>query len=271
MEGAAVEAFGCSGPYTNPLAQTLTDAAGGFSLVVEPAAAGGLCMALRVQKAGYALTEVRGALEGITVRLQRQRRVSGTIVEIDGGPVDRVTVSSAGSSPLSKTLSDTTGSFVINGVADYMTLVKDGFASRFVVVPPGQDVHLGTVNFQRRLAVQAGSTLVNRLSAADVDYDFYDMWDQEIWCIPCKWIDLDSGQQELVAELRWSPAVPLQLWASTDYGNSAAIGRPKTGEAQLTLRLPSATRLLLVGVASPTRSPQPLEQPVIFELSIVVP
>ena len=266
---ASVGAFGCSSG-ASPLAQTLTDTTGGFSLALESAVGNIGCVFLRVQKAGYALEEVRGGLEGITVRLQRQRRVSGTIVEIDGGPVHGVNISTSGSS-LATVLSGANGSFVIDGVAKYMNLVKEDFASRFIEVPAGQDVDLGTVHFQRRIVVKNGSRVVSRLSAADVDYDFYDMWDNEVWCIPCKRIELDSEQQELVVELQWSAATPLQLWASTDSANTAATDRAKPGESALTLRVSAATRVLLVGVPSPTRSPQPLQQPVNFELSINLP
>jgi hypothetical protein len=252
-------------------AQTLTDTIGGFSLTLDTATSTIGCVSLRVQKAGYATewAQVRGNLEGITINLQRERRVSGTIVEADGGPVLGVRISSAGSSPVSTAFSDANGSFVITGVAKFMNLVKDDFVSRFVEVPIGQDVDLGAVHLQRRILVKSGSRVSGRLSAADVVDDTYPMWDVGIWCAPCRQFDLESGPEELVAELSWLGAVPLHLWATDFYTD--VIGRPEPGASALTLRLPPTARFVLIGIPSSTLSPEPLQQPINFELSITGP
>ena len=264
---ASVEAFICSSDRSQ--AQTLTDTNGGFRLTLDAATSTIGCVSLRAQKAGYATeaVQVRGKLEGVMINLQRARRVSGTIVEIDGGPVHGVTISTAGSLPASTAYSDAHGSFVITGVAQFMNLVKEDFVPRFVEVPLGPDVDLGTVYLQRRILVKSGSVISSRLSAVDlVSGDTYPMWDVGIWCAPCKRFDLDGRPEELVANLRWSGAVPLQLWATDAYTD--VIGRPEPGASELTLRLPSTARFLLIGVPSSTRSPEPLQQPMNFALSI---
>ena len=266
---ASVEAFTCSSDRSQ--AQTLTDTIGGFLLTIDAATSTTACVFLRVQKVGYAIetAQVR-KLEGVMISLQRERRVSGTIVEIDGGPVEGVSISNAGSSPVSTAFSAANGFFAVTGVAKFMNLVKEDFVSRFIEVPAGQDVDLGIVPLQRRILVKNGSRVSGRLSPADVVYsDTYPMWDEGIWCAPCKRFDLDGRPEELVADLRWSGAIPLQLWASDAYTD--VIGRPEPGASALTLRLPPTARFLLIGVPSSTLSPEPLQQPINFELSITGP
>jgi hypothetical protein len=264
---ASVEATCSSDRHSQ--AQTLTDTFGGFSLTLDAATATVGCVFLRVQKTGYATetVQVREKLEGVTINLQRERRVSGRIVEFDGGPVEGVRISNAGSLPLSTAFSDANGFFVITGVAKFINLVNEDFVSGFVEVPIGQDVDLGTVHLQRRILVNNGSRVSSRLSAEDVvSSDSYPMWDLGIWCAPCKRFDLDGRPEELIAELQWSGAIPLQLWATDFYTD--VIGRPEPGASALTLRLPPTARFLLVGVPSSTFSPQPLQQPIDFDLSV---
>lgn len=121
---ATVKAFRCSSRDAS-LAQTLTDTIGGFNLTFDAAMSTMGCVFLRVQKAGYANESAQlEKLEGIIINLQRERRVSGTIVEVDGGPVYGVRISTAGSSPVSTAFSDANGSFVIAGVSKFMNLVN---------------------------------------------------------------------------------------------------------------------------------------------------
>src|SRR5439155_7114226 len=112
---------------------------------------------------------------------------------------------------------DGNGSFVQSAVGAFLTIAKDGYVSRVVEMPEGQDVTLGIVPIQPSIVVSGVSNLSRRISPADVGYQFGDMWDDGVWCRPCKWIDVRTGQQDLEIHLQWSGEIPLQLWATADY------------------------------------------------------
>jgi len=271
---ATVSVVSCnpSPSYGNVFGQALTDATGGFRLTVASGSQFPVgCVFLRVKKEGYVQTDTNsmGSADGITIKLQRLRQASGTVVEVDGGPVPGVkVVSSGGNGPA--TFADANGSFVQHGVGAFLTLEKSGYVSRTVQVPEGQDLALGTVYIQRAIVVSRGTSIARRISSADVDYDLADMWDEAELCSPCKWIDLETGQQDLDIEVQWSGEIPLQLWAATDYYGRSQTAAATPGESALTLRVPAATRILLVGVRRRTGVPQTLLQPEAFELNTIV-
>ena len=86
----------------------------------------------------------------------------------------------------------------------------------------------------------------------------------------CKWIDVQTGQQDLDIQVQWFGEIPLQLWAAADYYGPSLTATARAGESALTLRVPVATRILPVGARSQTRRPQSLPQPQPFDLTTVV-
>jgi hypothetical protein len=79
------------------------------------------------------------------------------------------------------------------------------------------------------------------------------MWDQGVFCSPCKWLDLETGGRDLDIELAWSGDTPLAVWVPADdyYGSVVPrIARP--GESSLRIAAPAASRVVLVGLRSDT-------------------
>jgi hypothetical protein len=266
----SVRSCGDTHPYNHTFGQSTTDAMGGFRLDVSSGSELPIgCVYLRVDKSGYLSTDVHSpqSTDGLAIKIQRLREVTGRVIEVDGGPVSGVSVS--GRYP-SVAISNANGLFVVKEVGTYLTLDKTGYVTRTADVPEGQATDLGTVYLQRAITLATGSRVSSRISSADVPYDLSDMWDQGVFCSPCKSIDLQPGQQNLAIELRWSGDVPLTLWAAADYYGRFSVTTGQPGESALTALIPAATRVLLVGVRSETFTQQTVAQPVPFELTATV-
>ncbi len=261
---AIVDVWRCGGDVV--LVQTLTGSAGEFSLTVD-APPGNWCV--RAHKEGYTWMATAPA-EAITLNLQRLRKTTGTVVEVDGSPVPGAKVYADGAS----TLTDGKGSFSLERVGYFLSLAADGYVSRQLAVPAGQDLALGTLYIQRQIAMSGASRLESQISSADVAYDLSDIWEETYgaWCEPCKWINLDTGQRELSIHLQWSGESPLQLWSTA--GNPYLMAQTATagpGETALSLRVPATTRHLLVGIRMQSGQSRVFQQPVPFELTTSVP
>jgi len=261
---ATVRAFNCS--MSNlVLGQTLTDVSGRFTLEVQSPS--GPC--LLVQKEGYAAgrSNYNEPIDGITLRIQRLRRATGTVVEVDGGPVAGARVWAPGTAALT----DANGRFVLDGVGEWLSAQAEGYLSNGISVPEGHDMAVGTVRIQRQILISRGTGFAGRISSNDIDID---LWDEGNWCT-CKWIDLDTGGLELIVRLQWSGENPLLLLAAEGgYGPyKGATGKP--GESAVSIVVSAATRYLVVGVrnqASVFQPPLPHTQPpVAFELTTSVP
>jgi hypothetical protein len=162
---------------------------------------------------------------------------------------------------------DAAGSFAEDGVGLLLSLSKDGYVSRDVEVPGGQDTTLGDIAIQPKILVSDVAPLTSALGPTDVPYQLADMWDASEWCNPCKWIDL-SITRDAVVNLAWSGVTPLQLWAASDYYGAALRGLARPGETTLSVTVPAATRILLVGARSQTSGPQNISQIEPFELTV---
>jgi hypothetical protein len=260
------------------LTETATDGVGGFSLEFASALLRSGCnpgplrasaVQLRAKKDGYVPNTVTLTAFGVgsTIRLQALRQVTGLVSEVDAGPVSGVTVA-AGSSRV--TYTDSNGSFVLEDVGTFLRLSKDGFVERDVAVPAGRAADLGTLFIQRAITLSGGSAVASRISSMDVAYDLTYLWgDPPALCSPCKWIDMQTGGRELDVRLQGSGSVPLQLWAGAYSPVVSLRAGPKAGESELTLRIPAATRFLLVGLPTDTNVPsrQPFPEPQAFALT----
>ncbi len=271
VEAATVFARNCNSNQ-QVLGQTQTDATGAFRLTIDAAtSATTRCMGLSAEKVGYVATGAyQPGTPPITIRMQRLRRASGRVLEVDGGPLQRVKVSGGGQSGTA-TATDGNGFFVLNGVGGGFYLEKTGFVTRQLQVPEGQDIDLQTVHLQRTMQVSAGSRVTSRVSSSDVYYDSYTMWDEGVFCSPCKAIEIETGQQDLDVELHWTGGSPLTLWTVYSYWNSARTAPALPGVFSLRWRASADTFMLLVGVRSDTFAAQSIPEPVYFELSIKVP
>jgi len=268
VEAATVSAGNCDS-NRQVLGQTETDASGAFRLTIDASTSVTTrCIFLSAEKAGYVKTDIpQLGTPPITIRMQRLRRVAGRVMEVDGGPLQRVTVSGGGQSGAT----DENGFFILNGVGRWFSLEKTGFVTRQIQVPDGQDLDLQTIHLQRTIKVSAGSHVTGRISSSDGYYDSFTMWDESVFCSPCKAFELETGEQDLDVELHWTGGSPLTLWTVYGYYNSTRTAPASPDVFNLRWRAPADTFILLVGVRSNTFAAQSIPEPVYFELSIKVP
>ena len=271
VEGATVSARNCESNQ-QVLGQAQTDATGAFRLTIDAAtSATTRCMGLSAQKVGYLPTDsFQAGTPPITIRMQRLRRATGRVLEVDGGPLQRVKLSTAGQAGTA-TATDENGFFILNGVGRWFDLEKTGFVTRQIQVPEGQDIDLQTIHLQRTMQVSAGSRVTSRISSSDGYYDSFTMWDEGVFCSPCKAIEIETGQQDLDVELHWTGGSPLTLWTVYGYWNSTRTAPASPDVFNLRWRAPADTFILLVGVRSNTFAAQSIPEPVYFDLSIKVP
>jgi hypothetical protein len=147
-------------PDGDVIAQAQTDATGTFRLTIHTDTQHMVgCVDLIAEKGGYesATAEKDTSHDNIRFRMQRQRRVTGRVVEVDGGPVPAVSVETVETYGPSgpATFSDANGFFALNGVGRLLVLYKTGYVARIVEPPQGRDVNLGTIHFQRTIEVSA--------------------------------------------------------------------------------------------------------------------
>ena len=276
VAGATVSAGSCDDTpsYAHVFDQTVTDATGVFRMTIDSGSERPIgCVYLIAEKDGYQRgnekpDEQAENYENITLRIQRLRRVTGRVIEVDsGGAVPGAHLSTGGSTPA---LSAANGFFVLDGVGTSLSLAKHGFVNRIVGVPEGQDIDLGLVRLQRTIEISAGASLTSHISSMDVPYDdFYRMWDDGVFCSPCKLIDLHTQQRDLEIRVHWSGDIPLTLWAGGLVGNTYdELKTPPApaGQSHLSLRVPATSTVLLVGVPSATPGQQSVRTRVPFEL-----
>ena len=269
---ASVIAARCGGGAPQDIdifARTLTDASGGFVLTQDAGAvAPSGCIFLRIEKEGYIPSSwYTGQMNGITIRLQRLRRVTGRVVEVDGGPLSRVEVTYAPHG--SATFTNETGFFALNDVGGYLVFKKSGYVQRGVSVPEGHDVDLDVIHIQRTIVVTGASSLVSRISSADVDYDL-SWWGPDFVCNPCKEIELQTEQRALEIRLQWTGHTQLRLWVASGYYGKIVSAAARLGESTLTLPVDATASIMYVGVSYPIGAPQPaVAEPVPFELTTV--
>ena len=97
------------------------------------------------------------------------------------------------------------------------------------------------------------------------------MWDLGVFCSPCKWIDLQTGQENLEIRLTWSGDIPLTLWTARDYYDRVGMITAKSGESSVRAVVPAdTTRVLLVGIQNAAFEPQPVPHPIPFEVTATV-
>lgn len=282
VAGARVSARSCDDipAYNHVFAEVETGGTGEFRITFRAGSQlRSRCVYLRAEKTGYVRpieeeatwtggrTDIKR--DNITIKLQRLRRATGRVIEVESGAgVPGVEVSGDRSSPPS-VLSDVNGFFVLEGIGNFLNLARNNFVTRIVSVPEGQDVDLGAVPLQRTIALRAGARMTTQISSRDVYYDnFFVMWDDGVFCSPCKAIDLETQGQDLEIRLQWSGEIPLGIWAWMG-GYDESRARPAPGQSILSFRVPAATRVLLVGAASPAPGQQTVGQPVPFELAAV--
>ena len=263
---------GAPPPEVTILARTLTDASGRFVLTHDSPSPLFGCLSLWIEKDGYVPQSWEGPRDGVTIRLQRLRRVIGRVMEVDGGPVSRVEVTPYSPHTGARTSTDHSGFFELNHVGSHIVLRKGGYVQRGVTVPEGQDIDLDVVRMQPRIVLSGASSLVSRISSEDVDHDLSWWGSPEYICSPCKEIELQTEQRALEIRLQWTGNIQLDLWvASGSCCEKIVLARARPGESMVTLPVDATANLMYVGVSYPWGAPSPaFADPVAFELTTAV-
>ena len=201
------------------------------------------------------------------------RTVSGTVAEVDGGPVAGAAVTTAYSP---RAFTDATGAFSLRypGAVspNLLTVDATGFEIRQYGWSSGSaDVTLGTIRLQRTMLLTEMSSLAGIISPNDLP-DYVGEPYESDYCSPCRPLRLRlSVKQNVRVELKWSGGAALQLWARVkdegpgDVVTAAAV----PGQSTLVLNVPArqGDTVLRVGLPLLGRSIQHLEAPVSFEVT----
>jgi len=79
---------------------------------------------------------------------------------------------------------------------------------------------------------------------------------------------VETGPRTLLIRLTWKGDIPLTLWTARDYYDPVGMVTAKPGDSAVTVLAPPDTaRIVLIGIRSTTFDPQPVSQPVLFELT----
>jgi hypothetical protein len=123
---------------------------------------------------------------------------------------------------------------------------------------------------QPTIVLSAVSSLVSRISSADVDYDL-SWWGPEFICSPCKQIELQTEQRALNIRLQWTGSARLRLWAASGYYGPIVSAEAQPGESMLMLPLAADASIIYVGISYPYGGQPPaIPEPVPFELITAV-
>lgn len=203
------------------------------------------------------------------------RMVSGTVGEVDRGPIAGAKVTTAYTP---STFTDSTGAFSVAYPAavllNVLTVDAPGFDSRQFGWSAGSaNVTLGTIRLQRTILLAEMSSLTGILSPNDLPSYVGDAYDSD-YCSPCKPLRLRVGAKLNVrVNLKWSGGTALQLWAWVWINNEgvadaiSAVATPGQSELVLTVPVRPGDTRLWVGLPPLNRSIQHLEAPVSFEVT----
>jgi hypothetical protein len=254
VSGARIQIAGAS--------EAVSDESGSFSVTFAPT---GRNLTVIVSKAGYdsAYTAVTGPV--LRVELQRQRRVTGRVLDTEGVPVPFLNLTGSGGA---LGLTDGNGLFEV-AAGRSLTLRKDGFVERWIVLPPGQDISIGDVRIQQAIAITGPSHLQITLSDNDPEEQFFADFDDNHSCYPCKWIDIPGGQR-LQIDVHASAAVRFEV-SYGDYYSTPTRTVIGPGGLDLRVQIPSGQKILLLGLPTSPGVQVSLEHPVTFDLDVIEP
>ena len=201
------------------------------------------------------------------------RTVSGTIGEVDGGPLAGAKVTTAYTSPA---FTDAAGAFSVAFPAyvraNVITADAAGYESRqFPFSAGAADVRLGTIRLQPIILLAELTSLAGILSPNDLfsyvgGYDGFE-------CSPCKPLRLRVGTtQRILVSLRWTGSTPLRLWAQlTKDGrllDDVLTATAVRGQSDLALVVPASPGDTRLWVGLPALSDSKgLDGPIAFQVT----
>jgi hypothetical protein len=206
--------------------------------------------------------------------------VTGTVREVNGGPIAGATVA-VGNPPLQlSTTTDSAGAFALAGITSTnwpVLIYKDGFlaAQRSLVPADLNGAGRLLLKMQPSLVLSAGSGLSSVITNDDVSYtsngDSGEGLFDGVWsCGPCKVVAIQPARTGGRFRLHWAGSTPLDLWAGGGYGEVAASAAGVAGASDLVLDVPPGATLatVLVGVGPRNYVQGVLAGPEAFSLTV---
>ena len=202
------------------------------------------------------------------------RTVSGTIGEVDGGPLAGAKITTAYTSPA---FTDATGAFSVaypaSVRANVITADAAGYEIRQFPFSSGTaDVKLGTIRLQPTILLAESTSVAAVLSPNDLLAYFGGFYDG-FECSPCKpfWLRVGTTQNILVT-LKWSGSTPLRLWAQlTKNGrllDDVLPAKAVPGQSELVLVAPASPDDTRLWVGLPfLESAKHLDGPIAFQVT----
>jgi hypothetical protein len=240
----------------------VSDESGDFSLTLAPTTRN---LSVTISKTGYDTTYATFTGSSLKVELQRQRRVTGRVLDTEGVPVPFLDLTGLGGG---QAQTDANGLFEAV-VGRVLTLRKDGFHQRSIVLPSGQDISIGDVRIQHTIAITGASHIQIVLSENDLEEYFFADFDENHSCYPCKWIDV-TGSRPLQIDVHASAAVRFEV-SFGDYYSTPTRSVIGPGGLDFRVQIPAGRQVLLLGLPSTPGVQVPLAHPVTFDLDVTEP
>lgn len=142
----------------------------------------------------------------------------------------------------------------MDDVGGLLKFEKDGYIQRLATIPEGHDVDLGVVHVQPTIVVSGSSSLANRISSADLEYDL--SWRGGVWegtsCDPCEQLELQTEEREWTSTCSGRAALSCSCGRRQATTGKIVLASARLGESRLTLTVDATASIVYVGV--PNRS-----------------
>lgn len=203
-------------------------------------------------------TEPRGSFRGAPTAPQPRFRVSGTVGEVDAGPIAGARIYAESGGHHTTTAGD--GSFSLSTtVPGTLRFSADGFEeSRLTVTTSEQPLH---ARMRRTLVVGVDASVSFSLSRSDPGQDNTMFGDS--WCEPCKVIRIQAASPgQIDVTVRWNSAAVLALWDPGARAYTAA----RDGESAFTASVSMKAGETIVYVGAAAYMGPPILEPMVFEV-----
>jgi hypothetical protein len=208
-----------------------------------------------------------------------ERTFSGTVREVNGGPIAGVKVFGTGTQIRTDTAGD--GTFSLTTTAQTLVFQKPDYRSTSWRAD-GDEVAMLTreIRMQPTFILSSTSPIASEITADDLEYTS-DL-ENSFWmdgtdglrydCRPCKEIGLaGSLGAGAVLRLKWSGPQPLDLWAGDLYSGARDHQEGGADLTELVMPLTSRSNTMLVGLGKRNGEWQTLNGAVTFTLTVESP
>jgi len=197
--------------------------------------------------------------------------VTGTVREVNGGPLGNVAVTSTGHS----TVTAADGTFSLRDIVQPVLIFqKPGFRYTYWRRTGAADTESPLVRMQPQFILQKDAPVASILTNDDLTYSSEaedSFWDSDYFCSPCKEVGVGAGNDGGVRLLlEWTGSTPLDIWTGDYYTGVSASKLGQEDESRLVLDVsPGRLNTLLIGVGRRASQPQPMAGTITFRVTIV--